>query len=171
MIKTFTLLFALFSISCATEKKQTEKTQEPFGVSFQLDRVEDNIYNLSVNIELEKGTYIISPFSKDTTYGQFEISIPENEYFSVYKEITETPNSVEEIDEVLKTPVKFVRVNTTYQKKIRLTSKAMFEVNGMLELLLEPSCVPYDIPFTISIHSGKLKVDKKNTVVSPEYKG
>ena len=82
----------------------------------------------------------------------------------------ETPNSVEEFDPIIEAPVKFVRVNTTYQKRLKITKGEDFEVDGLVEFLLEPICVPYDVAFKISYKNGKMKVEKTKTVISSEYK-
>jgi hypothetical protein len=43
-------------------------------------------------------------------------------------------------------------------------------VSGLIEFLLEPSCVPYDVEFVSSYRSGVMKVKKIKTSISKEYK-
>ncbi|MFK8005858.1 MAG: M56 family metallopeptidase [Saprospiraceae bacterium] len=151
-------------------KTDLNSIKESFDVLFQVDQLNEMEYNLSTTIILNKESYIISPFSKDTTYGHFYFTLPNNEHFVSDNQLLETPNSVEEFDPILEAPVKFVRVNTTYQRKIKLTGQDDFEVTGIVEFLLEPICIPYDVQFKISYKNGKMNVEKTKTVISSEYK-
>ncbi len=151
-------------------KTDLYSVKESFDVNFQIDQLNKEEYNLSVTIELNDGAYIISPFSKDTTYGHFYFTLRDNKHLIFDNQLLETPNSVEEFDPILEAPVKFVRVNTTYQKKIKLAKQDDFKVTGLVEFLLEPICIPYDVEFVISYRDGKMEVKKMKTVISSEYK-
>ncbi|MFK7775622.1 MAG: M56 family metallopeptidase [Saprospiraceae bacterium] len=151
-------------------KTDLPSIKESFDVIFQLNQLNTKEYNLAVTMELNDGAYIVSPFSKDSTYGHFYFTLPNNEYLVSDNQLLETPNSVEEFDPIIEAPVRFVRVNTTYQKKLKLTEKGDFEITGLVEFLLEPVCIPYDVEFKISYKNGEMKVEKTKTVISSEYK-
>ncbi len=175
--------FLLLSIGSLTAFYQSNKSEvivkdevskqieAPFGIDLVIDKIDDDQYNFGVTIQLEKGSYVISPFSNDDIYGHFEISIDENKNFLSDKTLLEIPSSVEEMDPIIKEKVKFVRVNTTYKQKVQRLSKNDFEVAGLIEFVLEPSCIPYDVEFVISNRSGKMEVEKTKTSISKEYKG
>lgn len=141
-----------------------------FDVLFQVNELENNEYNLMATIILDKGSYIISPFSTDSTYGHFYFNVEKSDYLVTDNQLIETPNSVEEFDPIIEAPVRFVRVNTAYRQKLKLTKEEDFEVTGLVEFLLEPICVPYDVEFKISYKNGTMKVEKTKTVISSEYK-
>ncbi len=143
---------------------------KPFDIDVQIDKRGSDQYDLIVTIELENGNYVISPYSEDETYGHFEISFAETSNFILLDQLLEIPNSVEEFDPVLKRQVKFVRETTSYTQRIRLASQDNFVVSGLIEFVLEPSCVPYDVEFVITYHSEKMNVKKTKTVISEEYK-
>lgn len=143
---------------------------KPFDIDVQIDKRGNDQYDLIVTIELENGNYVISPYSEDETYGHFEISLAETSNFILLDQLLEVPNSVEEYDPVLKRQVKFVRETTSYTQRIRLASQDNFVVSGLIEFVLEPSCVPYDVEFVITYHSEAMNVKKTKTAISEEYK-
>jgi len=151
-------------------KTDLHSIKESFDVLFQVEKLNEEEYNLSTTVILNKGSYIISPFSKDTTYGHFYFNIDKTDHLLADHKLVETPPSIEEFDPILEAPVKFVRVNTTYQQKLKLTKEDDFEVAGLVEFLLEPICIPYDVAFKISYQNGKMSVEKTTTVISSEYK-
>ena len=141
-----------------------------FDIELKIDEVDKDQYDLSATIELEGESYVNSPFSKDEIYGHFEISIEETDKFQLTEQLIESPNSVEEYDPIVEMPVRFVRENTTYKQRLSKLSQNDFEVAGLIEFVLEPSCVPYDVTFTISNNSGVLAVKKMKTSISKEYR-
>ena len=74
-----------------------------------------------------------------------------------------------ELDTILKEPVRFIRENTTFKQTLRPTSNGDFEVSGLVEFLLEPSCIAYDVTLIISSCNGEMSVVKTNTEISSEY--
>jgi len=182
MNRAFVLIFLLISIGCNLDKPQSNKrlkvfkktkdkiVDDSFDIKLQIDGVGENLYNLATTIVLKNGSYVISPFSKDDIYGHFSISIAKSDALIVRETMLEMPNSIEEFDSIIEKPVKFVRVNTSYKQQVKVMTKEEFEVSGLIEFVLEPSCVPYDVEFIISQHSGKLQVKKTKTAISAEYK-
>jgi len=183
MTRISILFFLLFCIACTSqnnqsndvsaivEKDNSKVINEPFGIEFQIEKLADNEYDFLVTIELESGSYIISPYSQDNTYMHFDLSINDTENLIVREELLEIPNSVTEFDPILLEPVRFVRVNTTYKQKLKVVKQDDFEVAGLVGFLLEPICIPYEVEFMISYHSGKMKVKKTNIKTHPSYKG
>jgi len=148
-----------------------DKNQFPFDVQLQLEKLENNNYNLLVTIDMEKGSYIISPSSPDSFYMHFDIFFEKNKNFIVDKELLEIPKSLPEIDPVLNTPVHFVREKTVYKKKFELMTKSDFEEKGMVEFLLEPSCIPYNIEFVLANNSGAFIIKNIHEKIHPYYRG
>ena len=144
--------------------------EQAFDVQFQIDQIGGDQYNLVATILLDDGAYIVSPFSKDSTYGHFYFTIEDTKYLISDNQLLEIPKSVEEYDPIIEAPVNFVRVNTTYQQKLKLINQEDFEVAGLVEFLLEPICIPYDVEFKLTYQNGKMKVEKTKTVISSEYK-
>jgi hypothetical protein len=168
-------------VACTTENQQSNLTAVPiknevsnsmdqgFDIALQMEKIEDDQYYLSASLELDSGSYVISPFSKDTTYGHFGISIPENNKLIPDGGVVEIPRSVEEYDPILEMPINFVRKNTTYKQKLNLTADDDFEVSGMVFLLIEPQCVPYEVKFSISHFAGKMTVEQVRTTTTKAY--
>jgi hypothetical protein len=181
LIYTIIILNTLFLISCGQSEEQnttiTESTKEVtsqendpysiakqhFKVSFQLEKVDDEHYNLIAAINLDSGCYVISPYSPDSIFLPFELSIPENNYITTDSTLTELPTTTEEYDSIAELQVKYAKVNTTYTQKLILHSQDDFQVEGKIGLLIEPSCVPYQIDFVLSNQSGELTVTKTKT--------
>ena len=145
MIKFLALSFLLLNIGgtndyqqSTTQNDESERSKESFDIKLQVDKITKDQYNLDVTIELENGSYVISPYSKDDIYGHFGISIPNNSNLSPDKTLLEIPSSVEEHDPILDQPVKFVRGNTIYKQRLKITNQNDFEVKGLIEFVLEP---------------------------------
>lgn len=173
----------LITISCGakelpnpSEQKMTTPTLElpddtHFDIQFETKQVGYQRYYLTAALTLDEGSYVISPFSEDTFYMHFNILLDENDFIKAYQPILETPASVIEFDTIIKTPVRFVRQNTTYKQAIKIKKQDDFTTKGIVELLVEPSCIPYHVEFTLSYQSGALNIQKTETRFHPSYKG
>lgn len=182
MQNTLTFFFLVLMCSCTTTVTQSKQiktisndakdkiTDNHFEINFQMDKADDDWYSLSTTIELEKGDFVISPFSKDSVYGHFEISFADSSNIIFDDLLLEIPKSIEEYDPIIEASVNFVRQNTTYKKKLKATGKDDFEVFGMIEFVHEPRCIPYDVEFKITYNAGKMEVMKTKTIISKEYK-
>jgi hypothetical protein len=175
MKNTLTLLFICLNLACGTKTKQVQETvntQEvivmnaPFNIEFQFEEKEAGVFSLATILELDSGSYVISPFSEDEFYGAFQISILDSTHLFVDESLVEIPKSVEEYDPFINVPVRFVRENTVYKQNIKLLSEEDFEVSGIIEFVLEPSCKPYSVEFILSYCSDTLHVEKTNTAVN-----
>lgn len=173
----------LLNISCGTKEIQLNsdhKVAPPdlelpddthFDIQFQIKQVGDQSYYLTTALELDEGSYVISPFSEDTFYLKFNIFLEENEFFTLNDPLIEVPPSIIEFDTIIETPVRFVRQNTIYKQPIKINQQEDFNTTGMVELLVEPSCIPYQVDFTLSYQSGALNIQKTETRFHPSYKG
>ncbi len=184
MNKVLAFTGLLFTIGCASDSQQESPVtelipamaisdgqllEEQFDIQVALDENEGQA-SLSVALKIDAGSFVVSPHATDSVYGHFTISIVENEALSFSGEVIETPNSVKEFDPVLEDSVKFIRVNTDFSQAINSNIEGDFDVPGMIEFVLEPKCVPYDVEFVITQVDGKLSVVKTKTVISSEYK-
>lgn len=183
-----TLLIGCLGLGCSTDKTTIQEEQKPdkinlivkdsdirkkddsFDIILQMNKINDEHYSLSATIELNSGSYVISPYSTDDFYLPFTMVMNESPALVVQGDLMETPVSVEEQDPYLNKPIRVVRKNTTYTQNLKVVSKDDFEASGLIEFLLEPSCVPYDVEFNISSNDGELEVQKTKTFISKEYK-
>jgi len=145
MKNTLTLLFICLNIACGTKIKQVKEAvntqvviidNASFNIEFQIEEKETGVYSLATILELDSGSYVISPFSEDDFYGPFQISILDSTYLFVDESLIEIPQSVEENDPYINVPVRFVRENTVYKQNIKLLSEEEFEVSGLIEFYL-----------------------------------
>lgn len=151
-------------------KNGRDITKQEFDVNFRLDELKGDKYSLSVSLQFENEAFVISPFSQDSVYGHLSLTIPPSENLVINKSLTEIPPSIPEIDPIINQPVRFVKDHTTYQKALKVISQNDFKVSGVVEFVLEPICVPYDVHFTIIQKDGKMKVEKTSSIISSEYK-
>jgi len=177
MKNTLTLLFICLNIACGTKTKQVKEAvntqvviveNASFNIEFQIEEKETGVYSLATILELDSGSYVISPFSEDDFYGPFQISIIDSTHLFVDESLIEIPQSVEENDPYINVPVRFVRENTVYKQNIKLLSEEDFEVSGLIEFLLEPICKPYSVEFMLTYNAGTMRVEKIKTAV--DYK-
>lgn len=182
MKKVFPFLALLLAFSCSTGQPEQEIVEEvtpteesaaideSFDIELSIDKEGEGQYNLVAALELEDGSYVVSPYSKDETYGHFGIFIAENQNLIANDSLIEIPASIEEFDSILNEPVKFVRTNTEFKRKMNVTGQEDFEVSGMIEFVLEPSCVPYEVEFALAQRSGVMEVEKTGVKIASTYK-
>lgn len=123
----------------------------------RVDKRQNNEYVLSVQMNLKKDAYFVSPNAKRDFSGKFTLVLPDSNKIATNGAITETPLSKEELDrgEGL---VNWVRKNTHYRQTLKVLSDENFEVNGYLQFTIEPRCTLEKIPFVLSYKNGKLNV-------------
>lgn len=143
----------------------------PFTFQVSINEINNNNYSLDLIVEPEKGSYIISPFSENEVVIPLKIVISDSNFIEFPKfSLKEIPAAEEEFDEIFDMLCKRVRVKTNYKQPFEIISKMDFEGNGYIELMVEPECVPFNIPFTITSLSGNLSVNTSQitTVISEE---
>ena len=182
MSQLLTFLFVITIISCnSTYPSSTSKNskikiraskivEKPFDISLKLDQTKSDSITLVIELKLKNGSFIISPFSKDSIYGNLNISFTESSQLLPSNSILEIPKSIKEFDPIIDEQVNFVRENTTYKKDLRILTKNDFEVTGLIDFVLEPICIPYDVKFVISQKTGKVEIKKMRTSISKEFK-
>ena len=136
-------------------------TTEFYELEFNLERIEENAYNLILNMELKNDSYFVSPNAKSDFSGKFRINIEDNEHIKQIGVLDETPLTVEEFDPhpFVNGPVNWVRENTTYKQPLQQLSTDDFEASGTIIFTIEPSCTLEKIPFFIKYSEGKMRVE------------
>uniref|UniRef100_UPI004049E497 hypothetical protein n=1 Tax=Flavobacterium sp. TaxID=239 RepID=UPI004049E497 len=121
----------------------------------RLDKQNEGEYTLSVQMNLKKDSYFVSPNEQKDFSGKFSIVLTKPENLINSGTITETPLS--KIDEN-QGFVKWVRENTSYRQNLKVLTNENFEVYGNLQFTIEPRCTLEKIPFILSYVDGKLSV-------------
>ena len=155
----------------STKENISKTALKPFDIKFDIESLNDNEYNLATTVKLNKGDYIISPFSTDGIYLNFSMLLDNSNHLAINGQLSENPETAPEVDPIINKLVRFVRVNTTFKQKLKVEKQGDFEVPGLVEFLLEPSCVPYDVAFVLSYKKGEMTVKNVEITVSEEYKG
>lgn len=184
MNRILTFIILLLSTACSTNPSQpsqvkivdkrevTPEMNTGFDISLQIEapNSDKKYYSLITDIEIDSGSYIISPFSKDDFYLPYTLTIPSNVHLMPFGEVLEIPLSVESYDKFIEKQVRLVNENTTYKQRLKIHDQNDFELKGLIEFLIEPQCIPYDVEFVLTQSAGQLKVTKTKTVISEEYK-
>lgn len=155
----------------ATPNNPSTQNKVPFDFQFEIESLDDNQYFLVATLELGEEDYTISPLSPDTFYMHVGVHLEATKNLVDDNTLIEIPASKPEIDPILNYPVHFVRGKTTYKKKLEVTSKNDFEINGMMEFLLEPICIPYQVKFIMEQNAEKLSIKNIEAKIAPSYKG
>ena len=136
-------------------------TTELYELRFEINKLENGVYDLILDMELKNGSYYVSPNSKGNFTGIFSIIIDENDKFEKTAKLIETPLSVEEYDShpFVRGYINWVKENTNYRQRIKRKSDEDFEVSGIIQFTIEPKCTLEKIPFFIKYKDGKLKVE------------
>jgi len=144
--------------------------KKDFDISLALEKVGDSKYLLVADLKLAKDAFIISHYSKDSFYLNFTVQYPDQEAMIATNEINEFPVAMEEFDPIIEQQVKFIRSDTRFSQKFKLKSKDDISINGVIEFLVEPSCIPYDVMFSIIQKDGKVYLGDYQVKISKEYK-
>ncbi len=123
----------------------------------RVDKQQNNEYVLSVQMNLKKDAYFVSPNAKKDFSGKFTIVLSNPEKIVRKGKINESPRSKEELakGEGL---VNFVRNNTSYQQTLKVLSNENFEIMGHIQFTIEPRCTMEKVPFILSYQDGKLSL-------------
>lgn len=123
----------------------------------RVDKQSDDDYVLSIQMNLKKDAYFVSPNAKRDFSGKFTIVLTEADKLKLSKAIVEAPLSKEENDR-REGLVNFVRKNTNYKQTLKVLSKENFEVPAHIQFTIEPRCTMEKVFFILSYVDGKLSV-------------
>jgi hypothetical protein len=133
------------------------RVDELYTSIIRLDKQKNDEYLLSIEMQLKKNSYFVSPNAKGDFSGKFTIVLTEPNKIQTNDAITETPLSKEEYEKH-NGMVNFVRENTTYKQALKVLSTENFETYGYLQFTIEPRCTLEKIPFILSFVDGKLSI-------------
>ncbi len=139
---------------------QNNIAEEPYNIKLQIYKVKNNQYRLEVKMDLAEGSYFVSPHSKGSYKGIFNISIEGKNKLSTNGNLLEVPRSVEQIDPWKNSLASIVNENTTYKQTFTIVPQNDFEVTGLVRFVIEPRCTLEEVKFIISYYSGELKIKK-----------
>jgi len=123
--------------------------------TIRVDKRQNDEYVLSVQMNLKKDAYFISPNAKRAFSGKFTLVLPDSNKIATKGTIIETPLSKEELDKG-EGLVNWVGKNTHYKQTLKVLSDENFEVKGHIQFTIEPRCTLEKIPFILSYENGKL---------------
>lgn len=137
---------------------------EPYELKVQMNKVENDIYDLTVLINLNNDAHFVSPNSKRDFKGKFTLVIDENKTIALMSDLIESPLSVEEIDPhpFVNGTINWVRTNTNYRQQLKRKVTTDFIVKGLIQFTIEPRCTLEKIPIIITYKSGKMTVQIDN---------
>jgi hypothetical protein len=121
----------------------------------RVDKQSDKEHLLSIQMNLKKNGYFVSPTESGAFTGKFTIVLTEPQHLQTDGAIIETPLSKVDENEGF---AKLVRENTHYKQSLRVLSKENFEVYGYIQFTIEPRCTLEKVPFILSYVDGKLSV-------------
>lgn len=137
--------------------------ERQYDIGFQIEETSRHEKNLHIEMKLYHNSHYVSPNAQRDFKGKFTVSVDDNPYIRLTNNFLETPRSVEEIDPhpFVDGTVNWVRVNTTYDYSLELTSTEDFEVEGQVQFVIEPNCTLEKTRFLIYQEGGFLKVENK----------
>lgn len=135
--------------------------EDPYELSLQMARVDIDVYELIVGMELFNGAFFVSPNAKRDFSGKFTVYLEDSNTLFPIAKLKESPPSVEEFDPhpFVNGTVNWVRSNTTYTQRLQRDSEANFQVQGEIRFTIEPRCTFERIPITIKYEAGELLVE------------
>lgn len=130
---------------------------EPYELKLNIHQLKNNIYDLEIQMLLFNNAYYASPNTKVDLKGKFTFHLDTNNSFIVKNNLIETPlsNNTDGL-------TNWVRVNTTYNQQLEITTKKDFVVSGFIRFTIEPRCTLEKIPIIIKAEKGVVtfEIDK-----------
>jgi hypothetical protein len=123
----------------------------------RIDKQSDKEHLLSIQMNLKKDGYFVSPTEPGSFTGKFTIVLTEPQHLQTNGAIIETPLSKVDENQGF---VKWVRQNTHYKQSLKVLTKENFEVYGYIQFTIEPRCSLEKIPFILSYVDGKLSLKR-----------
>lgn len=140
------------------------RSAEPYELKVQMSKVENDVYDFMVLMNLHGDAHYVSPNSKRDFKGKFTIVMEETTAIEPLSGLIETPLSIEEIDNhpFVNGTVNWVRVNTNYKLQLQRKVTTDFIVTGFIQFTIEPRCSLEKIPIVITNKAGEMtvKIDK-----------
>jgi hypothetical protein len=135
---------------------------EPYQLTYTINTLENDFYELELQMVLNGDAHFVSPNSKIAYKGRFTLNIRVDENIALVGELNENPLTKEEIDNhpFVRGPVNWVRENTTYTQGLKVNTKEDFHVLGHIQFTIEPRCTLEVIPIIIKQKDGKLVVER-----------
>lgn len=156
------LLFLLLLNSCGLEKEKAKETAsnplDLFDLQLSLIQELDRTYHLVADLKLKQPAYVVSSYSADTLYSPFEIIFPDNSVLNWAKKPLESPESVVEYDSIIGAHVHLIRNQTFFTSRLFPLTDQDFKIEGWVEFVLEPLCIPYKLKFIIIQNDQNLKL-------------
>ncbi|MFT4779972.1 MAG: hypothetical protein ACJAU0_000139 [Flavobacteriales bacterium] len=143
---------------------------QAFDIELDLLQESQSSYTLVVALSMDSGSYVISSFSEDEFYLPFDVTMKSSSNLKFGNELRENPPSIEEYDAIIEKNVRFVRENTTFSQEMKVLSTNDFQVEGEIQFMIEPQCIPYAVDFLIIQEEGLLKVSEIKTQIHSSYK-
>lgn len=139
----------------------SHNSKSPYDIFIDIKKVGKDVYNLVIKMELQDGSFYVSPNSVRDFKGKFLMNINENDRLKKVSNLIEKPLSIEIFDEhpFVQGNVNWVKKNTTYTQKLKLNSDKDFQIPGVIQFVIEPRCTLEKIPFTIIYENGEMKID------------
>jgi len=129
------------------------KTKDPYDINFDLDAKKKL---LIIKIDLESGSYYLSPNTVGTFKGLLKIVLPENDFISIKGKLTDNPKALNEINPWGNERVNIIRQNTIHTQHYELKTEDDFSIQAIVEFVIEPKCTLEKIPVTIFRKDGQL---------------
>jgi len=121
----------------------------------RIDKQSEKEHLLSIQMNVKKNSYFVSPTDPGSFTGKFTIVLTEPQHLQTNGAIIEIPLSKVDANEGF---VKWVRQNTHYKQSLKVLTNENFEVSGHIQFTIEPRCTLEKIPFILSYVDGKLSV-------------
>ena len=133
---------------------------ELYTVILRVDKQKNGAHLMTIEMQLKKGSYYVSPNAKGDFSGRFTLVWTDEALLNRDQALIETPLSVEEFDShpFVNGPVNWVRVHTTYKQSLQVLSETEFEASGYLQFTIEPRCTLEKVPFRLSYKKGRLRM-------------
>lgn len=133
---------------------------EPYELGVAIEQIQGNEYLLTFTMNLESGSYYVSPISPGDFSGIFALSFDEHSEIDIVGKMTEDPQSNDTIDVWAGGPVNLVQESTVHTQKVIIQSTKDFKIRGKLQFTIEPRCTLEENWFTIYEKNGIVGIEK-----------
>ncbi len=129
------------------------------ALDLRLDQIESGHYKLVAHLSFNAGSYVISPADTLSILSPFQLDFGDGAPIELTRAMTEFPGYQNLYEPALASDMRILRSPTLFTQPFKVNASGDFVASGQAFFVLEPSCVPYALDFTLTQRDGLLALE------------
>jgi hypothetical protein len=114
---------------------------------------------LVAHLSFNAGSYVVSPADTLSILSPFQLDFGDGAPIELTRAMTEFPGYQNLYEPALASDMRILRSPTLFTQPFKVNASGDFVASGQAFFVLEPSCVPYALDFTLTQRDGLLALE------------